>query len=96
MSVHLILQSTSPIREKCCYGTQLVPGDRVYRVDSASSLSQTLFRDQPFCSPRCIRTFCLESLEMLDALDTPRSTMVVSDLHELYQGVAETYAALLS
>ena len=48
-----------------------------------------------FCSVKCIRAFCLESLETLDGLDTKQSKTVVTDIHELYQGLAESFAKIL-
>ncbi len=45
---------------------------------------------------RCLRAFSLESLETLDGLDTPEARDVVSDLHELYQAMAQTFAQILS
>ncbi|MGA8709981.1 MAG: hypothetical protein WB786_01975 [Thermoplasmata archaeon] len=95
MSEHLILQSSSSVSERCRCGIRIAPGGSVFRVASASLTSQSLFRDHAFCSPHCIRSFCLESLETLDALDTSTSADVVTDLHDLYQGVAETFAAIL-
>jgi hypothetical protein len=65
-------------------------------VATLSRSTEDLFRDQVFCSVTCLRAFCLETLEILDALDTPGSGAVVSDLHELYQGLAETLATILS
>jgi len=96
MSEHLIIQSFSSVPEKCRCGIRVAPGGMVFRVAPVSSYSETLFHDQVFCSPRCIRVFCLESLETLDALDTADSTTIVTDIHELYRGVAETFAAILS
>jgi len=95
MSEHLIHQSPSPGSATCRCGVRIPSGGTVYRISTDSSTSHALFDGQLFCSPRCIRLFLLESLETLDALDTPASRSVVTDLHELYQGVAETYAAVL-
>jgi hypothetical protein len=53
-----------------------------------------LFRGGVFCSVGCIRAFCLESLEILEALDTPNSKSMVTDLHEVHRGIAETLAAI--
>ncbi|MGD0250957.1 MAG: hypothetical protein ABSB97_08770 [Thermoplasmata archaeon] len=53
------------------------------------------FRDGIFCSYRCIRAFCLESLEILDALDTPDSRIMATDLHDIHRWVAEILATVL-
>ncbi|MGA7860547.1 MAG: hypothetical protein WCB19_01650 [Thermoplasmata archaeon] len=66
------------------------------RVESLPESAAELFRDRSFCSVRCLRAFSLESLETLDGLDTPEARDVVSDLHELYQAMAQTFAQILS
>jgi len=48
-----------------------------------------------FCSPKCVRAFCLESLEVLDALDSPEAGAIVRDLHELTMEVAMTLVSIL-
>jgi hypothetical protein len=67
----------------------------VFGVSTVSSSSEDFFRDQVFCSVRCIGAFCLESLEVLELLDTPRARATVSDLHELHREVAETLAQVV-
>jgi hypothetical protein len=96
MSAALIIESSTTLPEKCRCGIRIDPGGKVLRVDSVSSAFEVLFRGQVFCSPRCLRQFCLESMETLDALDTPGTAMTVIDVHELYAGVAELFAATLS
>lgn len=56
---------------------------------------ESIFRGVLFCSPKCLRAFCLESLETLDAMDTPKSEEMVTDLHELTLEVAQTLVAVL-
>jgi hypothetical protein len=89
-----IFRSLTSIPVQCRCGIHITPGGVVFGVTTTSPYSGDLFRDRVFCSVECIRAFCLESLETLEALDTPTSKAVVSDLHELYRGVAETLAAL--
>ena len=55
-----------------------------------------LLRGGVFCSVRCIRAFCLETLEMLEAIDTPNSRLMVTDLHEVHRELSETLATLQS
>ncbi|HTT45051.1 MAG TPA: hypothetical protein VMH38_03420 [Thermoplasmata archaeon] len=55
---------------------------------------EDLFRGGVFCSVRCIRAFCLEILEMLEALDTPNSKAMVTDLREVHRELAETLATI--
>jgi len=68
----------------------------VVRVDGLPESAAELFRDRSFCSVRCLRAFCLESLETLDSLDTRQARDVVTDLHELYQAMAQAFAQILS
>lgn len=95
-SMALVVQSPSSATEKCRCGVRIAVGETTFRVIALSSASEPLFRDQVFCSSGCIRDFCLESLETLDALDTPTSATVVKDVHDLYRGMAETFAAILN
>jgi hypothetical protein len=95
MSEALIIESSAPKLDRCRCGVHIVPGAKVLRVESTGSISEGLFGGQVFCSRRCIRQFCLESMETLDALDTPTSTAIVTDVHELYSGVVELFAATL-
>jgi len=95
MGVAFIAESSTPVAGRCRCGTDIQPGDKVLRVESITPVSEVLFRRQMFCSARCVRMFCLESMETLAALDTPSSASVVSDIHELYAGVAELFAETL-
>jgi hypothetical protein len=88
-------QTATPVLVQCRCGTRIPPGGTVFGVTVVSPYSEDLFRDQVFCSIKCIQAFCLESLEILDVLDTPASKATVTDLHELYRGVAETMATIL-
>ena len=95
MSVALVVQSPASVPEKCSCGRAIAVGEPAFRVLALSPASELLFRNQVFCSSGCLRSFCLESLETLDALDTTESAAVVKDVHDLYRGVAETFAAIL-
>ena len=94
MSEPSILRSTATAAGKCRCGTRISPGERVFRIASISSLLESLFRDQVFCSPQCIHMYFLESLETVDSIDTPDAESTVSDLHELHEGLSDALAAL--
>lgn len=79
----------------CRCGSHLGAGDSGFEVLGVPSSGREIFDGRTFCSVRCIRAFCLESLEALDVLDTPRSRSVVTDLHDVYQGLAEAFAKIL-
>ncbi len=93
MSAANIIESSTSKPAKCRCGVHIDPGLKLLRVESLSSASDLLFRDQVFCSPRCIRQFCLESLETLDGLDTPGSSAIVADFHDFYTGLVELFTA---
>ncbi len=93
MSAASIIESSTSKTEKCRCGVRIDPGQKLLRVEPLSSASDLLFRDQVFCSPRCIRQFCLESLETLYGLDTPGSSAIVADFHDFYTGLVELFAA---
>ncbi len=90
-----VSETPTPDPEVCRCGTRIPSGGIVVRVQHLPAAAEELFRDRPFCSGRCLRAFCLESLETLDGLDTPQSEAIVSDLHEFYRGVAQAFAQIL-
>jgi hypothetical protein len=53
-----------------------------------------LFRGGVFCSVNCIRAFCVDTLEKLEALDTPDSKSMVSDIQEVLSEVSDALAIL--
>lgn len=95
MSASFIVESETTQPEKCRCGVRIAPGQKLLRVESVSLTSDLLFRGQVFCSARCLRQFCLESMETLDGLDTPESNAVVADFHEFYTGLTEIFSAAL-
>ena len=79
----------------CRCGT-LIPLDWVvYRVDSLPDGPTDLFRDLVFCSERCLRAYCLETIETLEALDTPESQRLVSDLREFRIALSRSLQTIL-
>ncbi len=95
MSEPTIQLGYTPGARKCRCGTLIPPDWVVYRIASLPDSQQSLFHDQVFCSAKCLRAFCLETLETLAALDTPTSKQVVSDLHEVSLQLAQTIATIL-
>jgi hypothetical protein len=90
VSLPTIYHSVTPIPRKCRCGAPIPSAGTVIRVTSASDSLESLFRDEVFCSPNCVRAFCLESLEIVGPLDTPIARAIVSDLHDLHRGLTET------
>jgi hypothetical protein len=80
----------------CRCGTRIGDREIVVRVQNLPGPAAQMFRGQGFCSVRCVRAYCLESLETLDGLDTPEAKAIVSDLHALHQAVAVTFAEILA
>jgi hypothetical protein len=91
-----VREFSTPGPAGCRCGKRIAPGGTVVRVEDLPQPAAELFREQSFCSVRCLRAFCLESLETLNALDTPESGALVSDLHDLYLAMAAAFAQILA
>jgi len=83
------------VASRCRCGKWIAAGDPMYMVTTRPALAWAMFRGQQFCSPRCVRAFCLESLESLDTFDTPATKEMVSDLHEFSRALTGVFAAIL-
>jgi len=90
----VVFQSRATIALKCRCGVRIPSHRAVYGIAPVPASAQSLFRDERFCSSKCIRAFLLESLETVAGLDTPESKRMVSDLHDLYRGLAEILASV--
>lgn len=90
-----IFKSDTTVPMRCRCGTRVPRGGEVIGVTAVPASLESVFRGAIFCSPKCVRAFCLESLEILDALDTPASKSMVTDLHELYLAIARTLVMFL-
>ena len=90
-----IFKSDTTITVRCRCGTRVPRGGEVVGITSVPPSLESVFRGAIFCSPRCVRAFCLESLEILDSLDTPASRAMVTDLHELSLLIAQTLVRFL-
>jgi len=80
---------------RCRCGTHVPAGGEVIEITGLPKSLEDVFGDIAFCSPKCVRAFCLESLETLDSIDTPHARGIVSDLHELTMEVATTLVSIL-
>ena len=87
------LETADPVTSRC--GTRVNCGGTVLQVTGLPVSLDSLFRDETFCSPQCVRAFCLESLEALDGLDTAEARSMVSDLHEIAMDFAMTLVSIL-
>jgi len=81
---------------QCRCGTRVPAGETAFGLLDVPASLETLFRPGIFCSVACIGAACLESLEVLDAIDTPESRTMVTDLHELHRRISEILASLLA
>lgn len=90
-----LLRSETPIPVRCRCGTRVPSGGEVVEIAALPESLEGVFGGVVFCSAKCLRAFCLESLETLDALDTPDARETVSDLHELTMEVAMTLVSIL-
>ncbi len=89
-----IVKSETAVPVQCRCGTRIANGGAVYEVASLPASLEGVFGGVVFCSTKCVRAFCLESLELLDALDTEDARETVTDLHELNMEVAMTLVAI--
>jgi len=92
----LVLSESTPVGGVCRCGNLIPPNSMAFRVVSVAPNLQPMFRGQLFCSAKCIRVLCLESLESLDAVDTVGAKATVTDLHQFYLELAQTYARLVT
>lgn len=90
-----VRESPSPTSGICRCGTRVPAGVTGAEVQGLPPSVQELFTQRTFCSVKCVRAFCLESLEALDALDTPSSHSVVTDLHFVYQDLAVAFSKII-
>lgn len=90
-----IFKFDTTLSVRCRCGVQVPRGGEIVGFTTVPQSLQSLFRGAVFCSPKCVRAFCLESLEIIESVDTPDSKAMVSDLHELYRGIAETLVLMI-
>jgi hypothetical protein len=89
-----IFKSDTSIAVQCRCGARVPHGGEVVGITTVPASLQSVFHGAIFCSPECVRAFCLESLEILDSLDTPASKAMVTDLHELCLEIATALAMI--
>jgi hypothetical protein len=89
-----LLKARTPLPVKCRCGTHVPPGEEIVSLSTVPRSLASIFRGGVFCSPKCLRAFCLETFEIVDALDTPAATAMVTDLHELYRAISSTLARI--
>jgi hypothetical protein len=90
-----IHQSRTSVARECACGTRIPDEGIVFGILHIRGSVRGLVRGQAFCSPKCIRRFLFEAIEMVETLATPRSASVVSDLQDLHRGLAEALAWIL-
>jgi len=90
-----LVLSHASVASRCRCGRTIAVGDAVYTVTTHPTLAWAMFHDQQFCSPRCVRAFCLESLESLEAIDMPATKAMVSDLREFGRMLAGVFTAIM-
>ncbi len=91
-----ILKSETSLSVKCRFCNTTIPtGGAVYTITTVPPSLEYVFRGGIFCSEKCIRGFCLESLEILDTLATLSPKAMVTDLHEPRLGATQTLVSVL-
>jgi len=79
----------------CQCKSVIAAGNPLFLVEGVPSDVREIFEGRAFCSVRCIHAFCLDSLATLETLDTTGSKAIVTDLHDLYEGLAAAFSQIL-
>jgi len=88
-------RSPAAVAFECRCGTKVARGSESVGVAHLPRSLEGVFGDAAFCSTDCVRAFMLETLESLDALDTPAARAIVSGLREMYQTLAATLVSVM-
>jgi hypothetical protein len=91
----MIFQSRTSVSRECPCETRIPAHGSVFEITPLPISVRGLFRDQVFCSTRCIRRFLFEAMEMVEILETPDAASVVSDFAELHRELAQILASAL-
>jgi len=80
-------ESYSATWTPCRCGSAILNSGPIFCIAPVPESLQGLFHNETFCSNRCVRAFILETLERLEALDTPAARDMMTDLHRVYAEV---------
>ena len=83
-----IRERPSTTEGSCRCGTRIARGDRIFGISGPNPSVATLLDGRPFCSISCIRAWFLETLNELDAIDTPVNERTVVDLRSTFVDLA--------
>lgn len=89
----IVTHASKAVRCRC--GTRISAGELVFGLAHVPASLKGLFHTGVFCSVRCIHSFCLESLDSLDVIDTADSRSMAVDLREVHGRVHEMMATML-
>lgn len=67
--------------QRCRCGTRIATGDRCYEFHGVPEAVGGLLESQAFCTPRCLRAYLLEAMEVLEGAGSPD---LISDVHSVY------------
>jgi len=81
---------------KCRCGARIRRGKLAFELARVPPTFESLLGTRILCSVRCVHTFCLESLDILDPLDTPESRATILELRELHRRAHDMLATILS
>lgn len=81
--------------DTCRCGTKLTAGSPRLRILGLPRSVEEVFEGREFCSGRCVRAYFLEAMELLDSLYSKEATGMVSDLHLVFQALAQSFAEVL-
>jgi hypothetical protein len=91
---YAVSQAHASTPGQCRCGTFVPVNGIAFGIGEVPRYLEILFRRRVFCSVACIRAYCLESLEILDSLDTPGSGLLILDLPTVREGLVEIVVAI--
>ena len=90
-----IVRRVATISHRCRCGTAIPAGDSFFAVEGLPAAQGGPFEGQAFCSLACLHAFYLETLSVLEGLDSPEAQAVVTDLRATYLELSSTFARML-
>ena len=90
-----IVRRTAATAVRCRCGTTVPPGDSFFEVVGLPPAQEGPFEGQSFCSLACLRAFYLETMSILEGLDSPEAQEVVTDLRATYLELSATFSRML-
>jgi hypothetical protein len=95
MAAPRLVQETATRSQVCRCGSRIEPGSTTFRVLDGAGAPLELVGAESFCSVPCVRATFLETLSVLEGLDTPGAEAIVTDLRVTYVHLVSTFASII-